>query len=200
MSFEFSPQQMDLLREVSTIGSGHAATALSQLLGRKIMLHVPTVQVIPLADVPEVMGGPEKLVAGLFFRIYGQAKGSILILFPKESALLLVRELVKKDASSVILKDLELSALKEVGNILASAYLNAISSMMKMVLIPSVPGLAIDMAGAVLDSLLIELSEAGETALLIETEFVEENKITGHFFLLPDPDSLRVIFETLEKK
>ncbi len=200
MSFDFSPEQMDLLREVSTIGSGHAATALSQLLGRKIMLRVPKVQVIPLVEVPEVMGGAEKLVAGLFFRIFGEAKGSILILFPKESALLLVRELLKKESTRVILKELELSALKEVGNILAAAYLNAIGTMMKMVLIPSVPGLAFDMAGAVLDSLLIELSEAGETALLIETEFVQENKITGHFFLLPDPESLRLIFDKLEKK
>jgi chemotaxis protein CheC len=202
VSLEFTPEQIDLLREVSTIGSGHAATALSQLLDRRIMLHVPNVKVIPVCDVPDVVGGAEKLVAGLFFRVYGQAKGSILILFPKDSALVLVRELLKKDTSSAVplLKDMEISALKEVGNILAAAYLNAISQMLQMVLIPSVPGLAYDMAGAVLDSLLIELSQVSETALLIETEFVEESRITGHFFLLPDPESLRLIFETLGKK
>ncbi len=77
--------------------------------------------------------------------------------------------------------------------ILAASYLNAISQMLKMVLIPSVPGLAYDMAGAVLDYILIELSQEGETALLIETEFVSESRIKGHFFLLPDPESLRLI-------
>jgi chemotaxis protein CheC len=191
-----SEKQLDLLKEVSNIGSGHAATALSQLLHRKIMLEVPRVQILPIADVPDVVGGPEQLVAGLFFRIYGQAKGNILIIFPRESALTLIHDLLKKksDAHPVFL-EMEASALKEVGNILAGAYLNAISQLMQMVLIPSVPGLAFDMAGAVLDSVLIELGQDGETALLVETEFISDSKITGHFFLLPDPESMRLLLE-----
>lgn len=194
---DLTAAQIDTLAEISNIGAGHAATALSQLLERKILLRVPTVKVIPIAEVPDVVGGPERLVVGLFFRIFGQAKGNILILFPKESALSLVTDLLKREASgSAILQDLEASALKEVGNILASAYLNAISQMLKMVLIPSVPGLAYDMAGAVLDYILIELSQEGEVAMLIETEFVSETSIKGHFFLLPDPESLRLILNT----
>ena len=193
-----SEKQLDLLQEVSTIGSGHAATALSQLLSRKIMLRVPRVQILPIADVPDVVGGPEKLVAGLFFRIFGQAKGNILIIFPRESALALIHDLLQKepDAHSVFM-EMEASALKEVGNILAASYLNAISQLIKVVLIPSVPGLAFDMAGAVLDSVLIELGQEGETALLVETEFISDSKITGHFFLLPDPESLRLILRVL---
>lgn len=191
---ELSAQQIDMLAEISNIGAGHAATALSQLLNKKILLQVPSVKVIPIAEVPEVVGGPERLVVGLFFRIFGNAKGNILILFPKESALSLIAELLSREPSgSNILQEMESSALKEVGNILASAYLNALSQMLKMVLIPSVPGLAYDMAGAVLDYILIELSQEGETALLIETEFISESRIKGHFFLLPDPESLRLI-------
>lgn len=191
---ELTNTQIDMLAEISNIGAGHAATALSQLLNRKILLHVPSVKVIPIAQVPDVVGGPETLVVGLFFRIFGQAKGNILILFPKESALALIADLLNREPSGAgVLQEMETSALKEVGNILAASYLNAISQMLKMVLIPSVPGLAYDMAGAVLDYILIELSQEGETALLIETEFVSESRIKGHFFLLPDPESLRLI-------
>jgi chemotaxis protein CheC len=71
--------------------------------------------------------------------------------------------------------------------------------MLRLVLIPSVPGLALDMAGAVLDTMLIEISQHGETALLIETEFLSENTITGHFFLLPDPQSLNLILTILQR-
>lgn len=192
--------QLDLLREVSNIGSGHAATALSQLLGRRILLNVPRVQVLPISDVPDVVGGPETPVAGLFFRIFGQAAGSILILLPQDSALSLVQDILKQKVSAVpSLQEMEASALKEVGNILAGSYLNAIGQMLHLVLIPSIPGLALDMAGAVLDTMLIELSREGETALLIETEFLSESTITGHFFLLPDPDSLDLILTILQR-
>lgn len=192
--------QLDLLREVSNIGSGHAATALSQLLGRRILLNVPRVQVLLISDVPDVVGGPETPVAGLFFRIFGQAAGSILILLPQDSALLLVRDILKQEVSAgPSLQEMEASALKEVGNILAGSYLNAIGQMLHLALIPSVPGLALDMAGAVLDTMLIELSRQGETALLIETEFLSESTITGHFFLLPDPDSLDLILTILQR-
>lgn len=194
---ELTSTQIDMLAEISNIGAGHAATALSQLLGRKILLNVPSVRMLPIAQVPEVVGGAEKLVVGLFFRIFGHAKGNILIILPKESALTIVAELLHQEPTGKsILQEMESSALKEVGNILASSYLNALSQMLKTVLIPSVPGLAYDMAGAVLDYVLIELSQEGETALLIETEFISENRITGHFFLLPDPDSLRLLLES----
>lgn len=191
--------QLDLLREVSNIGSGHATTALSQLLGRRILLNVPRVQVLPISDVPDVVGGPETPVAGLYFRIFGQAGGSILILLPQHSAMSLVRTILKQETMGSTLRELEESALKEIGNILAGSYLNAIGQMLNMVLIPSVPGLAIDMAGAVMDTILIELSRYGDTALLIETEFISDNKITGHFFLLPDPESLNVILKVLQR-
>lgn len=196
---QMSEVQLDLLREVSNIGSGHAATALSQLLDKRIMLNVPRVQIVPISDVPDIVGGPETPVAGLFFRIFGQARGSILILLPYDSAMGLIQTILDRKTAEAPLKELEDSALKEIGNILAGSYLNAIGQMLKLVLMPSVPGLAIDMAGAVLDTILIELSRFGESAVLIETEFVSDSKITGHFFLLPDPESLDLILKTLHR-
>ena len=194
MRTELSEAQLDMLREVSNIGTGHAATALSQMLQKPVLLHVPRVQSLAISEVPDVVGGAEVLVAGLYFRIFGQAGGNILILFPRDSAVAILQDLLRKEVPSpALLKEIESSALKEVGNVLACSYLNAIGSMLHMVLMPSVPTLAFDMAGAVLDSVLIELSKQGETALLIETEFVSENKLIGRFFLLPDPQSLQAI-------
>jgi len=186
--------QLDALKEISNIGMGHAATALSQLIGETVYLHVPRVTVTDIAEVPDLLGGAERVVVGITLQILGDARGNILLVFPEESARRLLATLLRREQEALLLDDVGVSTLKEVGNILASAYLNALGSLLRMTLIPSVPLLAQDMAGAVVDSVLIELSEAGDLALMVETEFhgvasgVEG--IKGHFFLLPDPASL----------
>jgi chemotaxis protein CheC len=199
MTLQLTEKQVDLLREFANIGCGNAITALSQLLKRKVTVRVPEVRLLSIPQVPDVVGGPETQVVALLFRIYGKAKGSILILFSRESALVLIHGLLSKDTGDSIFHEMEASTLKEVGNILTAAYLNAMGQVLKTVLIPSVPGLAMDMAGAVLDSVLIELSEKSEKAVLIETEFMAPSKITGHFLLFPDPESLQLIFEKLHQ-
>ncbi|WP_305041508.1 chemotaxis protein CheC, partial [Geoalkalibacter sp.] len=93
------------------------------------------------------------------------------------------------------------STLKEVGNILASAYLSALGGLLGVRLLPTVPALACDMAGAVIDPILIDLGQAGDVALMLETEFhsrQDEGRVMqGHFFLLPDPDSLQALLAVL---
>ncbi|HXV19823.1 MAG TPA: chemotaxis protein CheC [Desulfuromonadales bacterium] len=196
-----SEGQLDALKEVSNIGMGHAATALSQLIGETIYLRVPRVTVTDVAQVPELMGGAERVVAGITLRILGDARGNILLVFPRESVQRLLACLLRRDESEPLLNEIGVSTLKEVGNILASAYLNALGSLLHLTLIPSVPMLAYDMAGAVVDYVLIELSQAGDLALMVETEFhgvaPGAEGIKGHFFLLPDPASLGFILEAV---
>lgn len=191
--------QLDALKELSNIGMGHAATALSQLVGETIYLRVPRVTVTDIAQVPELLGGAERLVAGITLQILGDARGNILLVFPRESAQRLLSRLLRREEKGLILNELGSSTIKEVGNILASAYLNALGAMTGMTLIPSVPLLAFDMAGAVADHVLIQLSMAGDLALTVETEFhgdrPDAEPIRGHFFLLPDPSSLGIILE-----
>ncbi len=194
-------KQLDLLKELATIGAGHATTALYQMIGHKIYLEVPRVNVIPISEVPDAIGGAERLVMGLFLKIYGDATGSILILFPIESASSLLCMLLgdKKYDSLAILNEREISALKELGNILSASYLNAIARLLNIVIIPSVPGFSCDMAGAVIDYILIELGKIGNVALLIETLFSSaESNIKGHFFLLPDPSSMKVFLKAIQ--
>lgn len=199
-----SEDQLDALKEISNIGMGHAATALSQLIGERVYLRVPRVTLTDIAQVPELMGGAEKVVAGITLQIFGDARGNILLVFPRESAQRLVARLLRQEEKGLVLNEIGVSTLKEVGNILASAYLNALGSLLHMTLIPSVPLLAYDMAGAVVDYVLIELSQAGDMALMVETEFHgdrdDDAAIKGHFFLLPDPGSLDLILGAIGGK
>ena len=189
--------QRDALKEVSNIGVGHAATALSKMIGRRVELFVPRVLVTPLAEVPACLGGAETLMAGIFLRILGDTRGSIMLLFPQASASRLCSILTGREQA--LLENQEaVSSLKEVGNILASAYLNALGDLIGKTLLPSVPCFAYDMAGALVDTLLIEVGRKSDLALMVETEFGGEidsdTSIRGHFFLIPDPETYETFF------
>jgi chemotaxis protein CheC len=191
-----SPTQLDTLKEVSNVGMGHAATALSRMLKAKVGLRVPRIAMIDIGDIPELVGGAEAEVAGIRLAMNGPTRGTLLLVFPGDSARGLLTRLLGGRAAEP-LDEMGVSALKEVGNILASAYLVALGGMLGMPLLPSVPQLAWDMAGAVLDQILGELGETGERALLVETEFHGEESlpevIRGHFLILPDPATLEAI-------
>lgn len=196
---KLSEGELDFLRELSNIGVGHAATALSQLIGRQVGMRVPKVTIVDLSSVPELMGGSEKIVSGVYLQVLGDARGGILLIFPDESSKALLKLLLKGEEDS--LSEMGMSTLKEVGNILASAYLSVLGNMLDITLIPSIPSLAHDMVGAVVDLVLINLGEVGDTAFVFETEFYDiAEDIKGHFFLLPDPDSIDVIMEAIKRK
>jgi chemotaxis protein CheC len=194
-------KQIDIIREIGNIGMGHAATAMSQLIGQKVMLRVPQITITDITRVPDLLGGAEKLVVGITLQILGDARGNILLIFPRESALRLLSSLISSDEKGWVLDELSSSALREVGNILASAYLNALGSLLRLSLIPSIPLLAYDMAGAVVDHVLIELSRAGEEVMVVKTEFLagisQEEMIRGHVLLLPDPRSLEIFLQAV---
>lgn len=195
--------QLDALREVGNVGAGNAATALSQIINRKIEMTVPEVAILPLGDVPDVVGGPDIMVAGVYLRVFGPAPSSILFLLPRESAFALVDMLMGRERGLTNRLDaMDESALLEIGNILAGAYLNALSFFTRFTLLPSIPALAMDMAGAILSVILIQLGQMGDHALVIETEFTTEGDggVKGHFFLIPDPGSLGTILTAIGVK
>lgn len=196
---QLSDGQLDALKEISNIGMGHAATALSQLIGQTVHLRVPRITIADIADMPELVGGAEEVVVGITLQIFGDARGTILLIFPRESAQQLLMRLVGKKPKGLMFDELSASALKELGNILASAYLSALGGLLHMTLIPSIPLLAYDMAGAVIDNVLIELSQEGDLALMVETEFHGQSPadevIRGHFMILPDPRTLEVLLD-----
>ena len=122
-----------------------------------------------------------------------------MLLFPQESAHRLLCKLLGDQSKVLIMNELAISTLKEVGNILASAYLSALGNLLHKTLIPSVPLLAYDMAGAVVDYILIDLSKSSDLAMLVETDFTgkspQDLAIKGHFFLIPDPSTLDLFLD-----
>jgi chemotaxis protein CheC len=193
--------QRDALREVANIGAGHAATALSQLIHRTIMISVPEVTISKLESVPEFLGKPDDVIAAVLMHMMGDLTGRTLVVFPEESARVLCDTLLRRPPGTTTgFGVMEQSGLKEVGNILSSAYLNALSDFMGMMLVPSVPSLAIDLCGAVLTSTFMNFGYDRDYVFCVETEFLFDDpsvQIRGHFLLLPDLASLRAIFDAI---
>jgi chemotaxis protein CheC len=193
--------QLDALREVANIGAGHAATALSQMTNRTIMIAVPRVNVRPLEDVSDMVGRPDEVVAAVLMQMMGDLTGRTLVLFPQASALTLCDILLRRSTGTTReFGAMEQSGLMEAGNILASAYMNALSDFMGMMLVPSVPSLVIDLSAAVLTTAYLNFGHDRDFVFCVETSFRVEGSsepLRGHFLLLPDTPSLRAIFDAI---
>lgn len=187
--------QLDALKEVSNIGAGNAATALSMMLGKKIDMTVPSVNMIQLNEIYDESA--EKLVAGIVVRVLGDIQGSILIIFEDEVAKNIAEMLtgVREDEIS----EMGYSALSEIGNILSGSYMNAITQFTGLYVIPSVPAVAYDMLSAILATTFLESGQYDENILDIETVFLDEqnSNIGAHFYYIPVPGSFEKILKSI---
>ncbi|MEQ6356418.1 chemotaxis protein CheC [Lysinibacillus sp. M3] len=196
---------LDVLKEIGNIGAAHAATALSNLLGKKIDMRVPKVEMVSFNDMMELAGGSENVVVGIYLRIEGDAEGSMFFILPIEQANRFIRRLIfdeSFDFKKRPVSELGLSAMQEMGNILSGSYLSALSDFTNLKIYPTVPGLSVDMFGAIISIGLIELSHVSDNVIVINTSIFEDGvedqeTVRGHFFLLPDPDSFDAIFKAL---
>ena len=184
-----SNEYFDVLKELGNIGAGNATTALSQMIQCKIDMAVPQVQLLEFKELGAAMGGEEVVMAGIYLAIDGDIKGSIMFLLEKKAAKHLVAKLMGMESEEEDLSEMELSALKEVGNIITGAYLNSLSSITNLTIYPSVPDLTVDMAGAILSVPAIEFAALGDRMLMIQTQFFDEMVLDGYFILIPDLDS-----------
>jgi chemotaxis protein CheC len=193
--------QLDALREVANIGAGHAATALSQMTGDTIMISVPTINIARLEDVPPQISGPEEPVAAVLMNMLGDLTGRTLLVFPRPTAIRLSELMLRRPArADGELGELEQSAIKEAGNILSGAYLNALSDFMGLMLLPSPPSLAIDMSSAVLTTAYLQFGTDRDYVFCVESEFHMQElgeKLRGFFLLLPDVASLHAILRAV---
>ncbi len=196
--------QIDALREVANIGAGHAATALSQLTNRKIMISVPQINpqinIVRLEEVPDLLGNPQDVVAAVLMHMLGDLTGRTLLLFPESVGRRVCDMLLRRPVGTTAVFDaLEQSCLKEAGNILAGAYLNALSDFMGMLLLPSVPSLVVDLSAAVLTTTYLNFGHERDFVFCVETEFTIDSGegLRGDFLLLPDLASLKAIFDAI---
>mgnify|MGYP000950532220 CR=1 FL=1 len=189
----------DVLREIGNIGAGNATTALSQLINAKVEMKVPKVEMLEFKEISEILGGAERLVAGILITLQGQAEGMMMFVLDQDSAHHLVNILLGKSVDNFDdFTDMELSALNEIGNIIAGAYLSSLSALTNLTITSSVPYMAIDMAGAILSVPAIEFGKIGDKALLIQSQFGEEDQyINGYFILIPTLESYNLILSSL---
>ena len=194
---QMSDQYFDVLKEIGNIGAGNATTALSTMLGTRVDMMVPKVRLMEFKEVGTTLGGEEQLVAGIYLVVDGDIHGSIMFVQKKESARAMVQKLMGMPPEGDDFSEMELSALKEIGNVNTGAYLNSLSTLTNLTIYPSVPDICIDMAGAILSVPAIEFGAVSDKMLLIQTDFADDKEMSGYFILVPDEESDEKILHAL---
>lgn len=198
-----SADQLDFFKELENIGAGHAVTALASMLDRPIGLNVPTATLCDFKTITGLLGGPETLVAGLLVGMEQDLTGSILFVLSMQDASDLAASVIRamgvEDAfESGALTDMQQSALTELANILCGSYINAVGELTGLSIHCSVPCLVIDMAAAIMNLPAAVYGQYSDSVLLLETVFTDDDReITGHFFLIPDVESHRILMQKM---
>lgn len=199
---ELSSVQYDVLKELGNIGAGNATTALAQMINKRVDIGAPQVRLVDFNQVSTIIGSEEDIMVGILIMLSGDVKGMMMFMMEQEVARKLVNILMCKDENDdMLFDDVELSAVMEIGNIIAGTYLRALSDMTNLEIEVSVPLLQIDMAGAILSVPAIEFSKIGDRVLMIETEFEDgadkSNYINGYYILVPELESYEKILSSL---
>ena len=197
---ELSDTEFDVLKEVSNIGTGNAATAISKLLGGRVDIKVPDIRFLQFDELSEIIGGAENEVIGILVSLENDIDGMMMFVMDKPSASVIVNGILNRgdEELGAEMTEMEISVLTEFGNIIAGSYLSAISGLTGMVVSPSVPALSDDMAGAILSVPAIEFGKMSDRVLLIQSEFCSEfGQAKGFFILVPTLRGFDNIFKKL---
>jgi chemotaxis protein CheC len=196
---EPTAEQMNRLQKVAEIGMANAGQGLSEMTGNQIDVAAPKVELVPLEQIPIMVGGPDILVVGIYLSIVGDLTGHVMLMLSLPSALALVDTILEQPIGTTVEMDaMAESALAEVGNLTGSFFITALGDRCELNPQPSPPAVVVDMSGAILDVVLADLGQEGEEALMIETSFRQsERAINGFFLCFPNQASLETIFREL---
>lgn len=195
---EINAMYLDVLKEIGNIGAGNATTAIANMLGLRMDMSVPNVQLIPVEEIGGTFGSEDEIIVGILLGVSGDIEGSMMFLMDMGSARKIVNHLMMRDMDDQTeFGEMELSAIREIGNIIAGAYLTALSGLTNLNIMPSVPYVAIDMAAAILSLPAVQFGIMGDNALMINTNISDDLGISGHFLLMPENDSYEKILRAL---
>lgn len=195
---EINEKYYDVLKEIGNIGAGNATTAIANMLNLKMNMSVPNVELMPVEKIGSAIGSEEQIVVGIMLGVETDIDGSMMYLMDLPSAHHLVNRLMMRDPDyDADFDEMDMSALKEIGNIISSAYLSALSGLTNLTITPTVPYISIDMAAAILSVPAIQFGMVGDKALLINTEMGDGMDISGYFILMPEGDSYEKILSAL---
>ncbi|EHL17264.1 hypothetical protein HMPREF9630_00431 [Peptoanaerobacter stomatis] len=189
---------LDLLKEIGNIGSGNAATSLSNMISKKVDMQVPNVEVIDTQKVVEMFSDQEEITVGVYINFTGDIQGTILTLLDKESAGKLIKALIGQEPENFMYNDMERSVVQELGNIMTSGYVNAISMFSSLFINISIPSVCIDMVSSILSVPAVEYGIDSDKLILIENKLdIEGENVNCYFFFMPDLDSFEKLFVQL---
>lgn len=199
-SIAYNELSRSALLEAGNIGVGNAMTALSELVRARVDISVPTADIVPIGKISSIAGDTDAVVVAVYLRVTGDAPGHVALLWPEGSALLLADRLLERPSGETeVLGELECSALVEVGNILASAYLTALGNMTGLRLLSSPPGMAVDTSAAILCALGAEISGDTDEPMIVVTQVREtHSNVEGCFLFVPDSGGLPAMLRALE--
>ncbi|MBQ3076439.1 MAG: chemotaxis protein CheC [Clostridia bacterium] len=196
---ELSSLELDTLKEIGSIGTGNAATALSQLIGQQVRIQMPEVRIMGYNEAIEWIGGPEEITAGVLVKMSGQINGIMLSCQQLEFVNLVLRNTLGKEVEDYFgLHEMECSVLIEVGNIMISTFINALSSLADIQIELTVPAFTVDMQGAIMAVPMAQYGGQSDYIMTIGGNFVCDGKeVPCRLLLSPDIRSLNVLLRKL---
>lgn len=197
---EFSEIVLDVFTEISNIGTGNAVTSISAMLSGSVSIDVPDIRLLDFKDLAEAIGGAENTVIGILVNLKKDIDGMMMFIMDIPSATLFVNNLMMRPADTPleVFSEMDLSAVKELGNVVAGSYLSALAELTGLSVATCVPEISIDMAGAILSVPAIAFGEVSDQALLIKSEIkIDEQNATGYFILTPTKEAFDKIFAIL---
>lgn len=195
---ELTEIQLDVLKEVINVGAGNAATALSQLVNRRVDMGIPNIRIMSFTEMINTLGSDEDITVAVELKVFGDAPGNILYTMKHDKAYKFANILLEGYSDKS--EEVYMSLFHETGNILGNAFLNAIARFTNLNMITSVPAVAIDMLVAIISSSLIDAEQYDDYVLSIETSFMDTSDIDdpgGSFIFIPNPGSLTKILSNL---
>jgi chemotaxis protein CheC len=206
MSLEatLSEPQFDALREFGNIGSAHAATSLSMMIGKDIEMRVPELEIMPLTAVSSFVD-PDGPAVGLYFKLLDgdcRDNGHVFLIFPEDSALKMSDMLFMREVGTTRqITEEEQSALMEVGNVLLSSFGDASAELLGITMLPSPPEYRFGMARSMIDAVAHSVGSPASRAIAFKTALSDTARLVkGYLVLLPEPATLEIILELLEAK
>ena len=190
--------QVDTIREISNIGMGNAATALSQMIEQPVNITVPKADIVDISEVPMLMGGEEIPVAASYVQVVGEARGHLVLANRIEDSHRLIKLIVPGASFDVLEDEMARSAIQEIGNILGSSFLRSLSDLTKLNLLPTVPAVAVDYAGSILTYVVASMYQITEKLVIVQTEFnIGGETVQGLCIFVPEPGALKTILGSL---
>lgn len=196
---ELSYLELDTLKEIGSIGTGNAATALSSLIGQQVRIEMPEVRIMGYNEAIEWIGGPEEITAGVLVKLSGQVSGIMLSVQQLDFINLVLESMLGKGVEDYCgLYEMECSALIEVGNIMISTFINALSSLADIDIKLTVPAFTVDMQGAIMTVPMAEYGGQSDYIMTIGGDFVRDGKrVPCRLLLSPDLRSLNFLLRKL---